>query len=123
MIRSAQPSTSSNVKPRDEIINDVTRTMGLGFVPYAQELGLAEQLRVEFEAADGIQSARLANNGQGHEEDPWDFWVFRLSARRELATDSSYRLNFGITFDFGSVFNNVVNPRMSSGGRRGRGRH
>ena len=35
-----------------------------------------------------------------------------LTARRQLETDSSYRLNFGITFDFGSVFNNVVNTRF-----------
>jgi len=35
-----------------------------------------------------------------------------LTARRQLATDSSYRLNFGMTFDFGSVYNNVVNTRF-----------
>lgn len=36
-----------------------------------------------------------------------------LTVRRELATYSSYRLNFGITLDFGSIFNNVVNSRFS----------
>jgi len=76
--------TSSNVNTRDEIINGITRTMALGFVPYAQQMGLAEQLRVEFEAADAIQSARLAQNGQDPEEDPWDFWVFRATARADL---------------------------------------
>ena len=35
-----------------------------------------------------------------------------FTARRELATDNSYRLNLGFTFDFGSVFNNVVNSRF-----------
>ncbi len=30
-----------------------------------------------------------------------------------LATDSVYEVNFGITFQFGSIFNNVVNPRFS----------
>jgi len=30
-----------------------------------------------------------------------------------LATNSEYELNFGITFQFGSIFNNVVNPRFS----------
>jgi len=30
-----------------------------------------------------------------------------------LATDSEYEINFGITFQFGSIFNNVVNPRFS----------
>ncbi|MFC1791720.1 hypothetical protein ACFL0I_04565, partial [Gemmatimonadota bacterium] len=35
-----------------------------------------------------------------------------LTARRQLATDSSYRFNFGFTFNFGSIFNNVVNTRF-----------
>jgi len=76
--------TSSNVNTRDEIINAITRTMALGFVPYAQELGLAEQLRVEFEAADAIQSARQARSIQDPEDDPWDSWVFRINARADL---------------------------------------
>ncbi len=76
--------TSSNVNTRDEIINALTRTMALGFVPYAQQLGLAEQLRVEFEAPDAIQAARQAQNLQNPEDDPWDSWVFRLNARADL---------------------------------------
>lgn len=46
-----------------------------------------------------------------------------LLRRRELGTDYEYGLEIGFNFTFGSVFNNVVNPRMSSGGRRGRYRH
>jgi len=30
-----------------------------------------------------------------------------------LPTDSEYEINFGITFQFGSIFNNVVNPRFN----------
>jgi len=30
-----------------------------------------------------------------------------------LATNSEYEVNFGITYQFGSIFNNVVNPRFS----------
>jgi len=30
-----------------------------------------------------------------------------------LATNSEYELNFGVTFQFGSIFNNVVNPRFT----------
>ena len=30
-----------------------------------------------------------------------------------LATNSEYELNFGITFQFGSIFNNIVNPRFT----------
>jgi hypothetical protein len=40
-----------------------------------------------------------------------------LLRRRELGTDFEYEMNFGISFTFGSVFNNVVNPRLNRGGR------
>ena len=29
-----------------------------------------------------------------------------------LATDSRYRISFGFSYTFGSIFNNVVNPRF-----------
>jgi hypothetical protein len=77
--------TSSAVNTREEIINGITRTMALGFVHYAQQLGLAEQLRVEFEAADEIQEARRVRNVQDPEDDPWDFWVFRINGRANLS--------------------------------------
>ena len=42
-----------------------------------------------------------------------------LLERRQLGTDFEYELEFGFNFTFGSVFNNVVNPRMGSNrGRR-----
>jgi len=46
-----------------------------------------------------------------------------LLRRRELGTDYQYSIEIGFNFTFGSVYNNVVNPRMSSGGGRGRYRH
>ena len=41
-----------------------------------------------------------------------------LLRRRQLATDSEYRFRIGITYAFGSIYNNVVNSRFagSSGG-------
>lgn len=33
---------------------------------------------------------------------------------RELATSYSYELRFGLQFSFGSIYNNVVNPRLSN---------
>ena len=41
-----------------------------------------------------------------------------LLERRQLGTDFEYELEIGFSFTFGSVFNNVVNPRMGS--NRGR---
>ncbi len=42
-----------------------------------------------------------------------------LLERRQLGTDFEYSIDFGLSFTFGSVFNNVVNPRMNTlgGGR------
>ncbi|HEX9701086.1 MAG TPA: hypothetical protein VGD06_16660 [Acidobacteriota bacterium] len=42
-----------------------------------------------------------------------------LLRRRALATDFNYELSIGFSYTFGSIFNNVVNPRFS--GRRGGG--
>jgi hypothetical protein len=39
-----------------------------------------------------------------------------LLRRRELGTDYRYSIDIGFNFTFGSVFNNVVNPRMSPRG-------
>ena len=35
-----------------------------------------------------------------------------LVRRRQLGTAFRYRLNFNLTYRFGSIFNNVVNPRI-----------
>lgn len=39
-----------------------------------------------------------------------------LLRRRQLGTDFEYGIDVGISFTFGSVFNNVVNPRLNRGG-------
>ena len=38
-----------------------------------------------------------------------------LVRQRQLLTGYRYDFNFGITYTFGSIFNNVVNPRFGSG--------
>ena len=39
-----------------------------------------------------------------------------LVRQRALSTDFEYRTSFGISYRFGSIFNNVVNPRFGGGG-------
>jgi hypothetical protein len=39
-----------------------------------------------------------------------------LLRRAELGTDYEFEIELGLSYTFGSVFNNVVNPRMSRGG-------
>jgi hypothetical protein len=36
--------------------------------------------------------------------------------QRQLATSYSYSVYFGVSYTFGSIFNNVVNPRFGSSG-------
>ncbi|MGD2121310.1 MAG: hypothetical protein PVJ76_06185 [Gemmatimonadota bacterium] len=42
-----------------------------------------------------------------------------LLRRRELGTDYEVSVELGFSYTFGSVFNTIVNPRMSTGGRGG----
>lgn len=44
--------------------------------------------------------------------------VDRLTGRVRLGTDFEYSVNVGFSFTWGSVFNNVVNPRIRTGGGR-----
>ncbi|HXG55844.1 MAG TPA: DUF481 domain-containing protein [Vicinamibacterales bacterium] len=39
-----------------------------------------------------------------------------LVRQRQLASGYSYFMNFGISYSFGSIFNNIVNPRFGGGG-------
>ena len=39
-----------------------------------------------------------------------------LVRQRQLATGYQYFVNFGISYSFGSIFNNIVNPRFGGGG-------
>lgn len=39
-----------------------------------------------------------------------------LVRQRQLATGYSYFMNFGLSYSFGSIFNNIVNPRFGGGG-------
>jgi hypothetical protein len=37
-----------------------------------------------------------------------------LLRQAALATNSTYQINYGITYQFGSIFNNIVNPRFTA---------
>jgi len=39
-----------------------------------------------------------------------------LVQQRQLETDHRFRMSFGVTYRFGSIFNNVVNPRLAERG-------
>lgn len=39
-----------------------------------------------------------------------------LLRQRALETDFDYQINVNLRFTFGSIFNNIVNPRFDAGG-------
>jgi hypothetical protein len=57
-----------------EIREDITRMIALGIVPYITSTAIARQLRISHEAAP--QHAAQV----GQQDDPWNLWVFRISA-------------------------------------------
>jgi hypothetical protein len=42
-----------------------------------------------------------------------------LLRQRQLATNYSYWISVGLTYTFGAIYNNVVNPRFGSSGGGG----
>jgi len=64
-----------------------------------------------------MNAARVKNQIYVPREDIPDEDV--LLERRQLGTDFEYGFDIGFSYTFGSVFNNVVNPRMSRGGNGG----
>ncbi len=75
------------------------------------EIRLFRGLSLDLEAS----AARVKNQIYVPREDIPDEDV--LLERRQLGTDFEYSFEVGFSYRFGSIFNNVVNPRM----RRGRG--
>ncbi len=102
------------VQPWGEIEGGVTL---LQYLNHADQWSARLNGRVEFRIVRGLSfnvrgnwaavrdQRYLPAEGQTDEE--------ILLRQGALATNSEYEVNFGITFQFGSIFNNVVNPRFS----------
>ena len=100
-----------------------------GSVTYSQFLNHTEQYRaeffgnLEFRITRGLaielsgEYSRIRDQRFVPKEDISDQDV--LLERLALATDYEYEIEIGFSFTFGSIFNNVVNPRFE--GRRGGG--
>ncbi|MSR07286.1 MAG: hypothetical protein EXR93_09515 [Gemmatimonadetes bacterium] len=70
---------------------DVRLLKGLTFNAYGEVARIKDQLNL---AASGLTPEEI------------------LLQQRQQGTDYSYWANFGLSYSFGSIFNNVVNPRM-----------
>jgi len=74
------------------------------------DVRIAKGLSVNFGGGDSLIHDQLAlvKGGATQEE--------VLLRRKELETQFQYFTMFGFTFTFGSIYNNVVNPRFGNGG-------
>lgn len=77
------------------------------------DLRIAKGLNVNFGGSAGLihDQLGLVKGGATAEE--------VLLRRRELATQFQYFTSFGFTYTFGSIYNNVVNPRFGNSGGGG----
>jgi hypothetical protein len=77
------------------------------------DLRIAKGLNVNFGGSAGLihDQLGLVKGGATTEE--------VLLRRKELATQFQYFTSFGLTYTFGSIYNNVVNPRFGNSGGGG----
>ena len=77
----------------------------LGFYPY---ISIKITRGFSFDISGNYSCVRdqfsLPKGGASHEE--------VLLRRKELETDYSYYISFGISYTFGSIYSNIVNPRF-----------
>jgi len=80
------------------------------YVSLYLNLRIAKGLRIRFGGGGGMvhDQISLVKGGATTEE--------ILLHRKELETQYRYYTSFGLSYTFGSIYNNVVNPRFGSGG-------
>ena len=87
----------------DEQRNALSERVKLGLVPYVQSTSAADRLRVVYGdpgrpgGPPGRGGGPAAGVGAGASDDPWDFWVFRISANGFMngQATSSFSNTFG----------------------------
>lgn len=95
----------------DEVRSSIAERVKLGLVPYVQETSAADRLRVVFgdvtgaEAGGGPPAGAAGGPGATPEDDPWDFWVFRISANGFL--------NGQATSSFSNLFSRISANRTT----------
>jgi hypothetical protein len=74
----------------EEVRAGVTRVLQLGLGPYLADTPAARRITTTYAEAPGATTA-------GPADDPWDFWVFRLSANGSMSAESQERFWSGNT--------------------------
>ncbi|MEX2529073.1 MAG: hypothetical protein WEA09_15685 [Gemmatimonadota bacterium] len=82
-----------------EVVDGLAQALRLGLVRYAVESGLGRDMGIRFSPRvplPGDEDAEANGNGAMAEEDPWDYWTFRVRVSGNLRiseTRSERRLN------------------------------
>lgn len=76
---------SSNTDVRDEQRDGQTRTLQMGLMRYVANTPAADRIRIRY-TADEHGNASIEP-----EDDPWDYWVFRVGASGSVESESEYR--------------------------------
>lgn len=87
---------STQVQTDEEIRRGLTQMIRLGLVRYAAETAVAADLTVGYERPEGGEAGPAAATA---EDDPWNFWVFRSSARGFFTGERS-RTSFNVSGSF-----------------------
>ena len=86
---------SSTTDTSDEIREGQTRLFALGLIPFLTGTPIALRLRVLYLEPEDEEQRGVV----GEEDDPWNFWVFRISGSGRLNGESSRRgYGFGGSF-------------------------
>ncbi len=81
---------SDRTDTRTEVRDAMTRVLGLGLVAYVAATPSGERLEVVFQAPEAAAPAATTPAG-----DPWNFWVFSISARGSFNGESQQRFLSG----------------------------
>ncbi|MCZ6856585.1 MAG: hypothetical protein O7F70_01165 [Gemmatimonadetes bacterium] len=79
--------TASSTNTADETRDAQTRMLALGLVPFVANSPVAQRLRILYSPPQGEQRTGVV----GGEQDPWNSWVFRISANGGASGESQRR--------------------------------
>ena len=78
---------ASSTNTSDETRDAQTRTLALGLIPFVAATPVAQRLRILYAPPEEERRSGLV----GQEEDPWNFWVFRIGINGGAGGESQER--------------------------------
>jgi hypothetical protein len=89
---------ASSTNTSDETRDAQTRTLALGLIPFVAATPVAQRLRILYDPPEEERRSGVV----GPEEDPWNFWVFRIGIEGSASGESqerSYSIRSSVSAD------------------------